>query len=117
MVADGTAVVVLDLGIDQRPAMRPQLRERALLLDPDQPAVADHVRRQDGCQLAVDVSEQEMGIAQILQWDRQIGAARVEAERLSRSGTASSGRPKKFSIMPIRRMSRALLRLSEIAVP
>src|SRR6266851_4310326 len=49
---DDAAVMLLDLGVDQRPAVRPQLRERALLVGSHQPAVADHVRRQDGGELA-----------------------------------------------------------------
>src|SRR5712692_6951811 len=49
---DDAAVMLLDLGIDQRPAMPPQLRERAFLVDAHQPAVPDHIGRQDGGELA-----------------------------------------------------------------
>src|SRR5260221_7912801 len=49
---DDAAVVLLDLGVDQRPAMPSQLRERAL--GAHQPAVPDHVRGQDGGELAFD---------------------------------------------------------------
>ena len=52
---DDLAAVLPDLWIDQRPPVRLQLGERALLVRAHKSAIACHVGGQDRCQFALDV--------------------------------------------------------------